>query len=62
MSPKTNDFTKNHTGSSISMEQAILGADFKCSVEERNLICNVIIADGDLGTYKSILEKGVIFG
>lgn len=57
LTPKRHDCTKNHFGSSTSMEQAILVEGFKCSIQERNLIYNVLIADGDSSTYKSILES-----
>ncbi|CAB3257779.1 unnamed protein product [Arctia plantaginis] len=49
--------TKNHSGSSTSMEQAILVEGFKNSIKDRNLIYNILIADGDSSTYKSILES-----
>lgn len=55
--PRAHKCTKNHTGSSTSMEQAILVESFKHSVEKRGLIYNTLIADGDASTYKNILES-----
>lgn len=54
---KAHKCTKNHSGSSTSMEQAILVDGFKNSIRDRNLIYNILIADGDSSTYKSILES-----
>ncbi|XP_026724773.1 uncharacterized protein LOC113491807 [Trichoplusia ni] len=54
---KAHKCTKNHFGSATSMEQAILVEGFKTSIKERNLIYNILIADGDSSTYKSILES-----
>lgn len=57
VSPREHNCTKNHSGSSTSMEQAILVEGFQCSIKERNLIYNTLIADGDSSTYKSILKS-----
>lgn len=54
---KAHKCTKNHAGSSTSMEQAILVEGFKNSIQERNLIYKTLIADGDSSTYKCILES-----
>ncbi|CAH2083550.1 unnamed protein product [Euphydryas editha] len=54
---KAHNCTKNHSGSSTSMEQAILVEGFKNSIKDRNLIYKTLIADGDSSTYKSILES-----
>ncbi|KAI5630711.1 yqaJ-like viral recombinase domain-containing protein [Phthorimaea operculella] len=55
--PAAHKCTKNHLGSSSSMEQQILVEGFKSSVETRGLIYNPLIADGDASTYKNILES-----
>ncbi|KAL0852581.1 hypothetical protein ABMA27_016931 [Loxostege sticticalis] len=54
---KAHKCSKNHSGSSTSMEQSILVEGFKNSIRERNLIYKTLIADGDSSTYKSILES-----
>ncbi|XP_063537724.1 uncharacterized protein LOC134747088 [Cydia strobilella] len=55
--PRVHKCTKNHFGSSTSMEQAILVEGFKQSIKDRNLIYKTLIADGDSSTYKNILES-----
>lgn len=55
--PAAHKCTKNHIGSSSSMEPKILVEGFKSSVETRQLIYNTLIADGDASTYKNILES-----
>lgn len=54
--PAAHKCSKNHVGSSSSMEPTILVEDFKSSVETRKLIYNTLIADGVASTYKNILE------
>lgn len=57
--PTVHKCTKNHRGSSSSMEPNILVLveGFKSSVKKRKLIYNTLIADGDASTYKNILES-----
>lgn len=55
--PAAHKCTKNHVGSSSSMEPKILVDGFKSSVSSRKLIYNILIADGDASTYKNILES-----
>lgn len=57
MSPNSHNCTKNHTGSSTTMEQAILVEGFQASVSSHNLIYSTLIADGDASSYKNILES-----
>ncbi|XP_041968189.1 uncharacterized protein LOC121725361 [Aricia agestis] len=54
--PPSHECTRNHAGSSSSMEQASIVEGFKTSVAKRNLIYSTLIADGDASTYKKILE------
>lgn len=55
--PAAHKCSKNHVGSSSSMEPTILVEGFKSSVSNRKLIYNILIADGDASTYKNILES-----
>jgi hypothetical protein len=53
----SHECTRNHSGSSSSMEQATIVEGFKTSIQERNLIYSTLIADGDASTYKKIIES-----
>lgn len=48
--------TKTHTGSSGSMEPAVILEGFKSSVEMYNIKYNILIGDGDSSTYKKIID------
>lgn len=47
----------NHSGSSTSMEKAVIVEGFRNSVETHNLVYAKLIADGDSSTFKNILES-----
>ncbi|XP_064211833.1 uncharacterized protein LOC103314328 [Tribolium castaneum] len=55
-SPTDHVCTKNHIGSSGSMESQIILQGFKTSVEMYNIKYNTLIGDGDSSTYKKIIE------